>query len=53
VWAQDNAADLDGAGLWGVPCWRIGDHVTWGQDRLPMLADRLRRHVAAGPAQSG
>ena len=53
VWAQDNAADLDGAGLWGVPCWRIGDHVTWGQDRLPMLADRLRRHVAAGSAQSG
>ncbi len=47
VWAQDNAADLDGAGLWGVPCWRIGDHVTWGQDRLPMLADRVRRHFAA------
>ena len=48
VWAQDNAADLDGAGLWGVPSWRVGDYVTWGQDRLPMLADRLRRHFAAG-----
>ncbi|HUQ01143.1 MAG TPA: DsbA family protein [Kofleriaceae bacterium] len=47
VWAQDNAADLDGAGLWGVPSWRVGDYVTWGQDRLPMLADRLRRHFAA------
>lgn len=47
VWAQDNAADLDGAGLWGVPSWRAGDFVTWGQDRLPMLADRLRRHFAA------
>jgi 2-hydroxychromene-2-carboxylate isomerase len=48
VWATDNAADLDGAGLWGVPSWRVGDYTTWGQDRLPMLADRLRRHFAAG-----
>jgi 2-hydroxychromene-2-carboxylate isomerase len=47
VWAGDNAADLDGAGLWGVPSWRVGDYVTWGQDRLPMLAERLRRHFAA------
>ncbi|MBE7449356.1 MAG: DsbA family protein [Kofleriaceae bacterium] len=47
AWVQDNAADLDGAGLWGVPSWRAGDFVTWGQDRLPLLADRLRRHVAA------
>ena len=47
VWAGDNANDLDGAGLWGVPSWRVGDFVTWGQDRLPLLADRLRRHFAA------
>lgn len=47
VWASDNANDLDGAGLWGVPSWRAGDFVTWGQDRLPLLADRLRRHFAA------
>jgi len=47
VWAADNAADLDGAGLWGVPSWRAGDYSVWGQDRLPMLADRLRRHFAA------
>lgn len=42
--AHDHAADLNGAGLWGVPSFRIGDFVAWGQDRLPMLADRLRRH---------
>jgi len=47
VWVGDNAADLDGAGLWGVPSWRAGDFATWGQDRLPMLADRLRRHFLA------
>lgn len=45
--AHDNAADLNGIGLWGVPSFRIGDFVTWGQDRLPLLVDRLRRHRLA------
>ncbi|MBA3464828.1 MAG: DsbA family protein [Deltaproteobacteria bacterium] len=45
--AADNAADLNGIGLWGVPSFRCGDFVTWGQDRLPLLADRLRRHKLA------
>ena len=51
--AQANAADLAVVGLWGVPSFRIGDLVTWGQDRLPLLADRLRRHAlaAAAPAE--
>jgi 2-hydroxychromene-2-carboxylate isomerase len=47
-WAQQSAADLAVIGLWGVPSLRIGDLVTWGQDRLPLVADRLRRHAAAG-----
>jgi len=46
--AQGNAADLAVIGLWGVPSVRCGDFVAWGQDRLPMLADRLRRHALAG-----
>jgi 2-hydroxychromene-2-carboxylate isomerase len=46
-YAQENAAELNGIGLWGVPSFRIGDLVVWGQDRLPLLADRLRRHAAA------
>ena len=45
--AADNAADLNGIGLWGVPSFRCGDFIAWGQDRLPLLADRLRRHAAA------
>ena len=45
--AADNAADLNGVGLWGVPSFRVGDLVIWGQDRLPLLADRLRRHTLA------
>jgi 2-hydroxychromene-2-carboxylate isomerase len=43
-WAKGNAADLGVIGLWGVPSFRIGDFVAWGQDRLPLLTDRLRRH---------
>jgi 2-hydroxychromene-2-carboxylate isomerase len=42
-----NAADLAVIGLWGVPSIRCGDFVAWGQDRLPILADRLRRHALA------
>jgi 2-hydroxychromene-2-carboxylate isomerase len=45
--AADNAFDLNGIGLWGVPSFRVGDYVGWGQDRLPLLADRLRRHALA------
>ncbi len=50
VWATDNANDLDAAGMWGVPAWKAGDHATWGQDRLELLADRIRRHLAATAA---
>jgi len=44
--AQANAADLAVIGLWGVPSFKCGDFVAWGQDRLPLLVDRLRRHRA-------
>jgi 2-hydroxychromene-2-carboxylate isomerase len=46
-WAAANAADLAVIGLWGVPSFRCGDFVAWGQDRLPLLVDRLRRHALA------
>jgi 2-hydroxychromene-2-carboxylate isomerase len=48
-WAKTSAEDLAVAGLWGVPSFRAGDYATWGQDRIDMLADRLRRHAAAPP----
>ena len=41
------AAWLFVIGLWGVPSFRCGDFVAWGQDRLPLLADRLRRNAIA------
>ena len=46
-WSQNNVADLAVIGLWGVPSIRCGEFVAWGQDRLPLLADRLRRDSAA------
>ena len=49
-WATANAADLAVIGLWGVPSFRCGDFVAWGQDRLPLLADRLRRHRLVNPS---
>jgi 2-hydroxychromene-2-carboxylate isomerase len=49
-WAQANVADLAVIGLWGVPSFRCGDFVAWGQDRLTLLADRLRRHRLANPS---
>ena len=45
-WSQTNVADLTVIGLWGVPSVRCGEFIAWGQDRLPLLADRLRRHHA-------
>ncbi|HWO23196.1 MAG TPA: DsbA family protein [Kofleriaceae bacterium] len=48
--AQANATDLAVISLWGVPSLRVGDFVAWGQDRLPLLADRLRRHALAASA---
>jgi 2-hydroxychromene-2-carboxylate isomerase len=50
-WAQIHAADMAVVNLWGVPSLRVGDFIAWGQDRLPLLADRLRRHAAATSSQ--
>jgi len=49
-WVAANAADLAVIGLWGVPSFRCGDFVAWGQDRIPLLVDRLRRHRLQNPS---
>lgn len=48
--AEDNAAGLLEAGLWGVPSFRVGTYSAWGQDRLDAIDDRLRRHQLASAA---
>jgi 2-hydroxychromene-2-carboxylate isomerase len=52
AYAERNRADLLDAGLWGVPCYRIGELTAWGQDRFWMLHEIARRH-AAGPTKAG
>ncbi len=39
--AEDNRTTLLGHGLWGVPCFVLGDFSTWGQDRIFELEARL------------
>ena len=34
---EANRAELGTLGLWGVPSFRVGDGVTWGQDRLDLV----------------
>lgn len=40
--AERNREELYDLGLWGVPSFRIGDFSTFGQDRLFLVAARLR-----------
>ena len=43
-YAEENRQALFGAGLWGVPSYRLGDFATWGQDRLWMVQELLKRN---------
>ena len=40
--AEANRAEMVGLGLWGVPCFRVGDTAVWGQDRLWVIEEALR-----------
>lgn len=44
--AENNRSELYEMGLWGVPCFRLGDYTTWGQDRLWIVVDKIRRYLA-------
>lgn len=41
--AEANRAEMSGLGIWGVPSFRVGDVITWGQDRLWLIEDELRK----------
>jgi 2-hydroxychromene-2-carboxylate isomerase len=42
---EHHLEDLLELGLWGVPSFRLGTFATWGQDRIPILEDRIRRRL--------
>ncbi|MEP1230820.1 MAG: DsbA family protein [Litorimonas sp.] len=39
----DNQSEMMSYGIWGVPSFRVGDTITWGQDRLWVIEDTLRK----------
>lgn len=41
--AEANRVEMLDRGVWGVPSFRVGDTVTWGQDRLWVIEDALRK----------
>ncbi len=43
VEAEANRELMFTLGHWGVPCIRVGDVAVWGQDRLWVIEDELRR----------
>ena len=43
----DNREELIVYGMWGVPSYHVGKFTAWGQDRIEILEDRLRRHFDA------
>ncbi len=45
--AETNRRALFEAGCWGVPSFRLGDLITWGNDRLWMIDEVLRRQAEA------
>lgn len=41
--AEANRAEMMDLGIWGVPSFRVGHVSTWGQDRLWLIEDELKR----------
>jgi 2-hydroxychromene-2-carboxylate isomerase len=44
-WAAENRAALERLGQYAAPTFRLGDWVTWGQDRLWMLERELQERL--------
>lgn len=40
--AEKNRAEMMSRGIWGVPSFRVGETITWGQDRLWVIEDALK-----------
>ena len=40
---EANRAEMMNRGIWGVPSFRVGDTITWGQDRLWVIEHALQK----------
>ncbi len=45
--AENNRREMFALGLWGVPSFRVGDTVVWGQDRLWAIEQALLNPTAS------
>lgn len=43
--AEANRAEMMALGVWGVPSFRVGDVITWGQDRLWLIEEELKKRA--------
>ena len=41
--AETNRLEMMERGIWGVPSFRLGDNITWGQDRLWVIEHALQK----------
>ena len=44
--AETNRQEMMDRGIWGVPSFRVGDTITWGQDRLWVIEHALQKQVS-------
>lgn len=40
---EANRMEMMERGIWGVPSFRVGDTITWGQDRLWVIEHALQK----------
>lgn len=46
VWATENRSELERLGQYAAPTWRLGNWVTWGQDRIWMIEREIAARIA-------
>ena len=50
-WAEDNRQAMYECGLWGVPSFRYGSVSCWGQDRLWVIEEEIKKRVETSSTQ--
>ena len=43
--AEANRLEMMERGIWGVPSFRVGETITWGQDRLWVIEHALQKQI--------
>ena len=46
--AEANQQEMFEYDIWGVPSFRVGETAAWGQDRLWVIEDELKKQAGLG-----